>query len=77
MHLAEMLWCDYVVWIPTGIHVERISRDTEFWNKDICPKLKWLFYICLLPKIASPHHTKGLPIREQPEVKVTEKSITS
>ena len=37
MAIVDVEYCDFVVWTPIGIHVQRINRDRLFWeaNKDI------------------------------------------
>ena len=56
-------WCDFVVWTPKGVSIERIKRDSSFWDK-MLPKLEHFFDSALLPELASPQHPYGRPIRE-------------
>ena len=64
LHITGYKWCDYVVWTPSGLHVERIEYDAAFWERKMFPNLKWFYFNCLLPETASPRHPQGLPIRE-------------
>lgn len=64
LHITGYQWCDYVVWTPSGLHVERIEYSKQFWETKMFPNLKWVFFNCLLPEIASPRHPQGLPVRE-------------
>ena len=32
-------WCDFVVYMPKGLHVERIVSDDEFQSDILMPKL--------------------------------------
>ena len=32
-------WCDFVVFTPAGLHVERIAADYDFWLKELYPKV--------------------------------------
>ncbi|KAL9975225.1 hypothetical protein ACROYT_G012358 [Oculina patagonica] len=70
MFITGYEWCDYVVWTPSGIHIERIAFDNDFWQEKMFPNLKWFYFNCLLPEIASPRHPQGLSIREPVTVEV-------
>lgn len=67
LHVADYDWCDFVLWTPKGMHVQRIKRDNELWAEKMYPKLKDFFLRCLLPEIVAPRHTKNMPIREPKE----------
>ena len=56
-------WCDFVVWTPEGISVERISFDFHFW-KEVQPKLILFYNKAILPELAVPRHITKQPIRE-------------
>ena len=30
LSIAELQWCDFVVWTPSGMKIQRIYRDTDF-----------------------------------------------
>lgn len=64
LHITGYKWCDYVVWTPSGLHIERIQYSETFWEKKMFPNLKWFYFNCLLPEVASPRHPQGLPVRE-------------
>ena len=57
-------WCDFVVYTKKGIHVERISFNTDFWNRDLLPKLVSFYDHCIGPEIVCPQHPFGLPLRD-------------
>ena len=38
-----MEWCDFVVFTPAGLHVERIEADYDFWLKELYPKVVLFF----------------------------------
>ena len=38
-------WCDFVVWTPTFMSIERIWFDGVLWSKKMYPRLK-AFYFC-------------------------------
>jgi hypothetical protein len=50
MALAKVEWCDFIVWTPNDMTVERISFSKSFW--DSCyTKLKSVYLSCILPEI--------------------------
>jgi hypothetical protein len=32
--IAKRSWCDFVVWTPSGLSVQRIGFDPEFWDEN-------------------------------------------
>ena len=48
LSVAEVQWCDFVVWTPSGMEIQRIYRDTDFWN-DILPILSRFYFEHMLP----------------------------
>ena len=65
LHVMGRSWCDFYVWTPrVGDRVvERIVRDTAFWNS-IFPSLRRFYYGSLLPELVNPRHPSGQEIRE-------------
>ena len=61
--ISRHSWCDFVVWSPAGISVERIAFDTEFWE-ETKRKLLHFYKSSVLPELALPRHKNGQPIRE-------------
>ena len=61
--ITQSLWCDFVVWTPHGISIERIERDTNLWQQKILPKLRMFYHEYLLPELADPVFCSGKPIR--------------
>ena len=51
-------WCDFVVRTDKDLHVERIPRDSSWWNSQL-PKLKKFYFSSLLPELAEPRRDKG------------------
>ena len=51
-------WCDFVVRTEKELHVERIYRNTGWWDEQI-PKLQVFYFEALLPELACPRHNKG------------------
>ena len=52
-------WCDFVVWTPKGMSVERIKFDLVFWGE-----LVRFHRAAILPELALPRYTSGQAIRE-------------
>ena len=44
-------WCDFVVFTPAGLHVERIHADPEYWEQILFPKLSKFFFDYVLPEL--------------------------
>ena len=49
-------WCDFIVWTPKGLFVERICFDNDFWYHHCLPSLKSFYYGVMLPEIVYPRH---------------------
>ncbi len=54
---------DFVIYTVKGVSVERIRFDSDFWEKELVPKLTDFFDNCLAPKVASPAYVLGLHVR--------------
>ena len=39
LHTSGYTWCDFVIWTPAGLHIERIDRDDTFFNNHVLTKL--------------------------------------
>ncbi len=65
--ITQLPWCDFVVWSPKELHVERIHADPSFWE-EVVKKLRSLFDTALLPELVLPRHPQGQPIREPTEL---------
>ena len=63
MAITERDWCDFVVYTPKGISIERIPYDAEFWTNELLPKLTMFYDNCLGPEIVCPVHVLGLPVK--------------
>lgn len=48
MAICDVPICDFVIWSPKGILIERIVRDSAFWD-DLWPKLTNFHHQVLLP----------------------------
>ena len=49
MAICDVDFCDFVIWSPKGIAIERISRDRKFWDS-LYPKLEAFYKETLLPE---------------------------
>ena len=56
MFLPNRDYCDFVVWTPHGLSVERIYPDQEFWES-VVPKATSFFNQCILPELVGKHYT--------------------
>lgn len=63
LHVTKRKFCYFVLWTPTGIRWEKVTRDDEFWESKMIQKLKMFYYDCLLPELIDPRHTRSMPIR--------------
>ncbi|XP_065182559.1 uncharacterized protein LOC135813389 [Sycon ciliatum] len=54
MAVAEVQWCDFVVWTPMGIAIQRIPFDAAFWKEQMEPKLTGFYRGWLLPQLLHP-----------------------
>jgi hypothetical protein len=63
MAITERSWCDFVVWSPKGMSVERIRFDVQLWA-ETKPKLENFYQKAVLPELTLPRLPRGQPIRE-------------
>ena len=54
MAICGMPWCDFVIWTPQGICIERVKYDHEFWQTDLLPQLVKFYHDWMLPQIIYP-----------------------
>ena len=62
MAVLEVLWCDFVVWTPAGVYVQRIDFDEDFWSRELFPKLQDFFTKYLLREIVTRRVQRGQPL---------------
>ena len=62
MAICRRSWCDFVIWTPCGISIERIDFNTTIWEDMM--KLEQFYDEAVLPELASPRFPQGQPIRE-------------
>ena len=61
--ITKRNWCDFVIWTPKGISIERIKADTSLWEKMV-PKLDAFWNTAMLPELAASEHPHKRPIQE-------------
>ena len=52
MAVVGVQWCDFIIWAPAFIHVERIYYDDTFWNTKGIPRLTSFYTFCFIPRAA-------------------------
>ena len=52
--------CDFVLWTPKDVRIQRIYFDNEFWSNTCLPKLEHFFFYFFLPEIIYPKQTSSL-----------------
>lgn len=55
--VTKRAYCDFVVWHPSGLHVERITMDNEYILEAI-EKAESFFARCILPELAGKWYTR-------------------
>lgn len=63
MAICKRKWCDFVIWTPSSLSIERIYFNPDFWKNTI-KKLENFYVQAILPELASPRYPQGQPIRE-------------
>ena len=61
--ITKRSWCDFVIWTPKGISIERVNADKAFWEA-VKVKLERFYLSAVLPELALPCFTSQQPIRE-------------
>lgn len=58
MYCDNKEWCDFVVNTEQDLHIERVCRNRQWWEKQLI-KLKSFYFDSLLPELACPRYRKG------------------
>ena len=56
MAIGERPWCDFVVYTPKEISVQRILFNQAYWTDKLLPKLNSFYDNCVAPELVSPVH---------------------
>lgn len=51
LRICDKTYCDFIVWSPLGIYIERINRNDHFWKHQMEQPLEKFYMEVLLPKI--------------------------
>jgi len=57
VNIAEVEYCDFIVYTETDIHIERIFADTAFWENKVS-KATAFFKKGILPELLGKWFTK-------------------
>lgn len=58
MAICDAGYCDFVVWTVKDVHVERVFRDSAFWDR-VLLKVTKLFIHVVLPELLSHYFTRS------------------
>lgn len=61
MAICEVKWCDFIIWSPKGMYVERITYDEEFWMP-LALALRKISHSLLIPEIIEMRVARKLPL---------------
>lgn len=64
LHITEKYFCDFIVWTPSEIFVERIVKNDEFWSTKMETNLIKFYHEALLPELVDPRLCRKMPIRD-------------
>ena len=53
MHIIGVEWCDFVVYTPRGIFVERIVHDGMYWEETLLPQLQNFYRDHVIPELCT------------------------
>ncbi|KAF2879379.1 hypothetical protein ILUMI_26792 [Ignelater luminosus] len=56
--------CDFAVWKPKDLLIQRIYQDEDFWHAKVFPKLKFFYEKALFHEIVDPRKSRNMAIRE-------------
>lgn len=64
LHIIQKLYCDFIVWTPLEMFVERIVKNDEFWYSKMETNLVQFYHKALIPEIVDPRLCRKMPIRD-------------
>jgi len=68
LHVCKKSYCQFAVWTPKGMKIEKIKRDEELWKNTMVEKLRYFYINCLLPELAGSRFLRSMPIRNPKEI---------
>lgn len=63
LHITQKVYCLFVLWIPSGIKIEKIERDDIFWENKMKKHLLDFYMECLLPELIDPRYPRSMDIQ--------------
>lgn len=70
LEVTNRPWCDFVIFSPLGLKVERIFRQPNFFSKVIFPMLKEFYLFYYLPNFIRPSLTSEFKWRTLKDIKL-------
>ena len=64
LNITGRNYCDFVVWTPKDMFIERIEKCVQFWEQEMLPHLITFYTNCLLPEIVDPRKHRSMEIRD-------------
>lgn len=68
LNVCEKMYCQFAVWTPKGIKIEKIERDENLWKNIMVEKLKYFYLNCILPELADSRFLRSMPMRNPKEI---------
>lgn len=68
LNVCQKNYCQFAVWTPKGIKIEKIERDEELWKNMMVEKLKYFYLNCILPELADSRFLRSMPMRNPKEI---------
>lgn len=63
LNVCQKKYCQFGVWTPKGVKIERIERDEILWKDVMVDKLKFFYLNCILPELVDSRFLRSMPIR--------------
>ena len=64
LYVSEFEWCDFVVWSPKELYIERIRRNAHFFDPPVIDKLPTFYFDHLLPAFFAESIDPLMPISD-------------
>lgn len=64
LHITQKSFCDFIIWTPLDIYIERIFKNENFWLNKMQTQLVNFYHEALLPEIIDPRLCRKMPIRD-------------
>ena len=57
MHVTQKAYCDFIVWGPKSVHIERVLPDGDFWNQCV-NQASQFYFLGILPELLGRWYTR-------------------